>query len=128
MTTGATFSWDGTSRSELGSMKTPREFHACVEKDGIIYALGGEDDYKLKSVEKLNLATGVWSEGPDLPYMRFPMFRLSTFMGKFLLLEGRGLVAKLLSWWAILGCQYLIIMGTMDLEDFLTLSLLQRIK
>ena len=68
MITGATFSWDGTNWSELGNMKTPRENHACVEKDGIIFAMGGEGAYKLKSVEKLNLATGVWSEGPELPY------------------------------------------------------------
>ena len=65
--TGATFSWDGSSWSQLGSMKTSRAHHACVERDGIIFAIGGSD-YGMKSVEKLNLATGVWSDGPRLPY------------------------------------------------------------
>jgi len=66
--TGATFSWDGSSWSELGSMKTAREHHACVERDGVVFAIGGGVYDKLKSVEKLNLATGVWNEGPELPY------------------------------------------------------------
>ena len=35
-----------------------------------MFALGGGNrfDSELKSVEKLNLATGEWSNGPDLPY------------------------------------------------------------
>jgi len=70
VSTGATFSWDGSTWSQLASMKTIRAHHACVEKDGLLYAMGGENrfDRKLKSVEMLNLATEVWSDGPDLPY------------------------------------------------------------
>ena len=49
-------------------MKTAREHHACVERDGVVFAIGGGVYDKLKSVEKLNLATGVWNEGPELPY------------------------------------------------------------
>ena len=70
LSTGATFSWDGSNWSQLGSMKTIRAHHACVEVDGFMFALGGGNrfDRELKSVEKLNLATGEWSNGPDLPY------------------------------------------------------------
>ena len=50
-------------------MKTIRDDHACVEIDGSVFALGGENSYAggLSSVEKLNLATGVVSDGPALP-------------------------------------------------------------
>ena len=70
VSTGATFSWDGSSWTELGKMTTIRATHACVEVDGSVFALGGENrfDDSLASVEKLNLATGVWSEGPELPF------------------------------------------------------------
>ena len=70
VSTGNTFSWDGDSWTELGRMTTIRAAHACVEVDGSVFALGGENrfDGSLASVEKLNLSTGVWSEGPELPY------------------------------------------------------------
>ena len=71
VSTGATFSWDGDSWTELGRMKTTRTSHACVEVDGSVFALGGVNSGghdRLASVEKLNLSTGVWSEGPELPY------------------------------------------------------------
>jgi len=67
--TGATFSWDGSSWSQLGNMRSSRAHHACVERDGVLFALGGgESLYVRRSVEKLNLATGVWTDGPELPY------------------------------------------------------------
>jgi len=70
VSTGSTFSWDGNSWTELSSMKTIRANHACVEIDGFVFALGGENRFagSLSSVEKLNLATGVWSDGPALPF------------------------------------------------------------
>merc|ERR1712106_343246 len=68
--TAYTFSWDGKSWKELSSMKAIRDNHACVEKDGFVFAIGGQNRFvgSLASVEKLNLATGVWSDGPALPF------------------------------------------------------------
>merc|ERR1711936_202454 len=69
--TKQTFSWDGNSWTELGDMKINRVSHACVELGGYVYAIGGESEPSGnygQSIEKLDLHTGEWTEGPELLY------------------------------------------------------------
>ena len=78
-------------------MKTIRDNHACVEIDGFVFALGGENRFagSLASVEKLNLATGVWSDGPALP---FPVdyIQAVNIHGDLYVVGGKGSGGKIL--------------------------------
>ena len=66
--TGATYSLDGVTWTQLSTMVTARATHGCVVLNGTLYAVGGDGSGgRLASVEKLDMATGVWSQGPDLP-------------------------------------------------------------
>jgi len=95
--TGATFSWSGNSWTQLSSMKIPRANHACVETEGVLFAMGGENQNgdSLGSVERLNLATMVWSEGPDLPY-NVSHVQAVNIHGDIHVVGGRGSEGKIL--------------------------------
>jgi len=66
--TGATYSLDGLTWTQLSTMVTARYYHGCVLVNSTLYVVGGYGSGGwLSSVEKLDLSTGVWSAGPDLP-------------------------------------------------------------
>ena len=48
-------------------MRNGRAYHACVEVDSIMYALGGHQEGSWSSVEKLDLITGEWSDVARMP-------------------------------------------------------------
>ena len=59
---------DGLTWTQLSTMVTARAWHGCVLVNSTLYAVGGFGSAgRLSSVEKLDLSTGVWSAGPDLP-------------------------------------------------------------
>ena len=58
---------DGVTWTQLSTMVTARYGHGCVLVNSTLYAVGGFGAGRLSSVEKLDLSTGVWSAGPDLP-------------------------------------------------------------
>ena len=95
-TTETTFSWDGASWTELGKMKTRRGGHGCVELHGMVYAVGGWNpvDENLASVEKLNVSTGKWSDGPELPYHAYDVHAVN-FMGELYIVGGQGSSGKI---------------------------------
>ena len=94
--TGKTLSWDGDDWTELGKLNTPRAYHACAEVDGTLYAVGGADEYghSLASVEKMNLSTGVWSDGPVLPYSADSV-QAVTIQGNLYIVGGLGTGGKI---------------------------------
>ena len=65
--TGAAYSLDGVTWTQLSTMVTARTRHGCVLVNSTLYVVGGYSAGYLSSVEKLDLSTGVWSAGPDLP-------------------------------------------------------------
>lgn len=85
----ATFSWDRVTLTQLGNMRTERSGHDCVVLDGTVYAIGGWTDVSLSSVEILNLDTGYWSDGPDLPYPIGDVQAVS-FNGSIYVVGGHG--------------------------------------
>lgn len=53
---------------EVAGMSQARAFHACVEHQGKLWVIGGEEgDPFLDSVEIFDPATGMWQPGPSLP-------------------------------------------------------------
>jgi len=67
---GATYSLDGDSWISLGELNTPRGWHACSHQDNELYVMGGYNGASgnVTSTEVLDLETGTWRSGPDLPY------------------------------------------------------------
>jgi N-acetylneuraminic acid mutarotase len=57
--------------SNASSLQTARGGFAAVAAGGRIYALGGEvltgENHALTSVEVLDVASGAWASGPELP-------------------------------------------------------------
>ena len=49
-------------------LETPRGWHACSYRGNHLYVMGGYNGSYLSSTEVLDLSTGVWEAGPDLPY------------------------------------------------------------
>ena len=48
-------------------MRNGRAYHACVEVDGMMYALERHQDGSWSSAKKLDLITGEWSDVAKMP-------------------------------------------------------------
>ena len=96
--TGATYSLDGVTWTQLSTMVTARTRHGCVLVNSTLYVVGGYGEscgrvwcqsVRLSSVEILDLSTDVWSAGPDLPNAMYSVQTVQ-YDGDVYVVGGRG--------------------------------------
>ena len=67
----AAYIWSGVygdSWVSLGELRTPRGWYACSHTDNELYVMVGYNGSYLSSTDVLDLDSGVWRAGPQLPY------------------------------------------------------------
>ena len=86
---GVAYKLTGSAWSEVGVLVTPRGWHACSYRGDYLYVMGGYNGSYLSSTEVLDLTTGEWSAGPDLPYPAYDG-RAVQYDGELYLVGGYG--------------------------------------
>ena len=87
--------WNDT---KYGQLKIPRNKHACAEYNGKVYVIGGRNEQNpagLRSVEILDVESGSWSDGANLPQTLFDSMAIN-YHGQLYLLGGSNSDGKIL--------------------------------
>jgi len=93
----AAYVWSGVDEDSwaiLGELRTPRGWHACSYIENELYVIGGYNGSYLSSTDVLDLDTGLWRAGPELPYPAYDG-RALYYDGQLYLVGGYGSDGKI---------------------------------